>query len=125
MGLDRLTDNTITDPDELRTELQTIRERGYAVNDQEHMDGLRAVAVPVSTAAEYLLGSLAVFGPTSRFKDEFVQEELPGVPQDKPSEVKVRLAYDLIIRFLIDLWKHLEIYSGRRIRQTLTTEDLY
>jgi DNA-binding IclR family transcriptional regulator len=94
MGLDRLTDNTITDPDELRTELQTSRERGYAVNDQEHMDGLRAVALPVSTAAEYLLGSLAIFGPTSRFKDEFVQEELPGVLQDKPSEVKVRLAYD-------------------------------
>jgi IclR family KDG regulon transcriptional repressor len=95
IGLDRLTDNTLTDPEGLRSELATIRERGYAINDQEHMDGLRAVAVPVySPEEDDLLGSLSVFGPTSRFKHEFMHEKLPGLLKDKASEVKVRLAYE-------------------------------
>lgn len=94
IGLDRLTDNTITDAGELRSELETIRERGYAVNNQEHMEGLRAVAVPVYTPSDELLGSLSVFGPTSRFKDDLLHEKLPGQLWDKANEVKVRLAYD-------------------------------
>lgn len=94
IGLDGLTENTITEPAALLEELALIRERGYAVNNEEHMEGLRAVAVPVYTPGDDLLGSLSVFGPTSRFKDEFVHDDLPPLLRDKASEVKVRLAYD-------------------------------
>ncbi|NUC73553.1 IclR family transcriptional regulator [Haloterrigena sp. SYSU A558-1] len=92
-GLEAVTDDTITDPDELRAELERIRERGYAVNDQEHMDGLRGVAVPVYTPDDDLLGALGVFGPTSRFKDEALHEELPTRLRDKADEIRVTLAY--------------------------------
>ncbi|MFC6719300.1 IclR family transcriptional regulator [Natrialbaceae archaeon GCM10025810] len=92
-GLERYTDNTITDPDDLFAELETIRERGYAVNDEEHMDGLRGVAVPVYTPDDELLGALGVFGPTSRLKDERLHDELPELLRDKAGEVKVTLAY--------------------------------
>lgn len=92
--LERLTDTTVTDPDALREELDRVRDRGYAVNNQEHMDGLRAVAVPVYDPDDDLLGSLSVFGPTSRFKDDYVHEDLPELLWDKANEVKVRLAYD-------------------------------
>ncbi|WP_339104933.1 IclR family transcriptional regulator [Haloterrigena salinisoli] len=92
-GLEAITDNTITDPGELRAELERIRERGYAVNDQEHMDGLRGVAVPVYTPDDDLLGALSVFGPTSRFKDATVHEELPARLRDRADEIRVTLAY--------------------------------
>lgn len=92
--LPRLTDNTITDRDALSDELETIRERGYAVNEEEHMDGLRAVAVPVFDADDALLGSLSVFGPQSRFGNDYVHEGLPSLLRDKADEVKVDLAYE-------------------------------
>lgn len=92
-GLEAITDNTITHPDALFDELEAVRDRGYAVNDQEHMDGLRGVAVPVYTPDDEFLGSLGVFGPTSRFTDEYVEDDLSGRLRDKAGEIKVTLAY--------------------------------
>lgn len=92
-GLDAITTNTITDPDDLFAELAEIRDRGYAVNNEEHMDGLRGVAVPVYTPDDDLLGSLSVFGPTSRFTDEYLHDDLPNRLWDKAGEIKVTLAY--------------------------------
>ncbi|ELZ07599.1 IclR family transcriptional regulator [Natrialba aegyptia] len=92
-GLDAITDNTITDPDTLAAELEQIRDQGYAVNNEEHMDGLRSVAVPVYTPDDDLLGALSVFGPTSRFTDEYVHDDLPNRLWDKAGEIRVTLAY--------------------------------
>ncbi len=91
--LEKHTDNTVTDPEALFEELETIRERGYAVNEQEYMDGLAGVAVPVYTPEDDCLGGLGVFGPTSRFGEEYVHEELPSRLRDKAGEIRVTLAY--------------------------------
>jgi DNA-binding IclR family transcriptional regulator len=47
LRLERLTPRTITDAEGLREELLLTRERGYATNDEEHEEGVRAVGVPV------------------------------------------------------------------------------
>jgi DNA-binding IclR family transcriptional regulator len=93
VGLEAITPNTIDDPDALFAELERIRDRGYAVNNQEHMEGLRGVSVPVYTPDEDFLGSLSVFGPTSRFTDEYVHDDLPTRLRDKAGEIRVTLAY--------------------------------
>ena len=93
VGLEAASPNTITDPDVLFDELETVRDRGYAVNNQEHMDGLRGVAVPVYTPDDEFLGALAAFGPTSRFTDEYVHDDLPTRLRDKAGEIRVTLAY--------------------------------
>ncbi|MFB1063486.1 IclR family transcriptional regulator [Natrinema sp. H-ect4] len=93
VGLEAITSNTITDPDALFDELERIRGREYAVNNQEHMDGLRGVSVPVYTPDDEFLGSLAVFGPTSRFTDDYVHDELPTRLRDKAGEIRITLAY--------------------------------
>lgn len=85
--------NTITDREALFAELEAVRERGYALNDEEYMDGLFGVAVPVYTPDDELLGSLGLFGPTSRFTDEYLHDDLINRLRDKASEVKVTLAY--------------------------------
>jgi IclR family transcriptional regulator, KDG regulon repressor len=92
-GLERHTENTITDPETLYAELEEIRERGYAVNDEEYMTGLRGVSVPVYDPDDALLGALGLFGPTSRFTEETIHEEFVTLLQDKAGEVRVTLAY--------------------------------
>jgi len=46
-GLPRFTDNSIVDAGLYRQELKQVRENGYAVDDEEYIMGVRAVASPL------------------------------------------------------------------------------
>jgi DNA-binding IclR family transcriptional regulator len=90
-GLPERTANTITDRDELFDELATIRERGYAYNDEEEVQGLRAVGAPVIDRDDDVLGSLSVAGPTSRLKGTPFDEELPEQVQRAANVIEVNI----------------------------------
>ena len=68
-GLIRKTENTITDPEELFAELEDIRERGYAYNDEEEIEGLQAIGAPILDKSDRVLGALSVSGPVRRMND--------------------------------------------------------
>ncbi|WP_254538355.1 IclR family transcriptional regulator [Halomarina litorea] len=76
-GLPAQTVNTITDRAELKAELDVVRDRGFAYNDEEEVEGLRAVGAAVIDRNENVLGSLSVAGPTSRLKGKQFEDELP------------------------------------------------
>ncbi|MCG2775361.1 MAG: IclR family transcriptional regulator [Desulfobacterales bacterium] len=46
-GLTRFTKNTIVDPELYYQELRSVRKKGYAVDDEEYLLGVRAVASPI------------------------------------------------------------------------------
>lgn len=50
LRLDPMTPSTITSTDRLETELRRVRSRGYAINDEETVRGLRSVAAAVRDA---------------------------------------------------------------------------
>jgi DNA-binding IclR family transcriptional regulator len=61
----KFTDQTITDPDQLESHLDTVAQQGYAINDEEDFRGWKGIAVPIlSTSA--VVGSLSVAGPKSK-----------------------------------------------------------
>ncbi|MEW2356574.1 IclR family transcriptional regulator [Spirillospora sp. NPDC029432] len=74
-GMEPQTPNTFTDPDALVAELARIRERGYAVDDEEQEVGVRCVAVPLPGAPA--LTALSVSGPSARMKPETVDDVVP------------------------------------------------
>jgi DNA-binding IclR family transcriptional regulator len=76
-GLPSQTGNTITDRADLKDELETVREQGFAYNDEEEVEGLRAVGAAVIDRNDDVLGSLSVAGPTSRLKGEQFRDDLP------------------------------------------------
>ncbi|QLC35328.1 IclR family transcriptional regulator (plasmid) [Halarchaeum sp. CBA1220] len=76
-GLPAHTEHTITDPDELFEELAAIRERGYAYNDGEEIEGFRAIGAPIRNPEGEVLGSLSVSGPASFMRDERFRDDLP------------------------------------------------
>jgi DNA-binding IclR family transcriptional regulator len=70
VGLPARTSNTITDPDELLAELETIREEGIAFNDCERVLNVRALAVLI-LHGKRSVGSISVAGPKNRLTDDF------------------------------------------------------
>jgi DNA-binding IclR family transcriptional regulator len=71
------TANTITDRDELLDELETIREQGYALNDEEEVRGTRAVGAAILDTDGKPRGGISVSGPTSRIDDGRFEKLLP------------------------------------------------
>ncbi|WP_408960265.1 IclR family transcriptional regulator [Natrinema sp. 74] len=69
--LTRQTPKTITDPDSLCEDLDRITERGYAIDDEENIEGLRCVAAPVRSE-NTVLGAISVTGPVSRISDDYL-----------------------------------------------------
>lgn len=59
-GLPKHTTNTITDPDKLSEELKKIVERGFAVDDEEHEEGIRCIAAPLFDRHSEVIGSVSV-----------------------------------------------------------------
>ncbi|WP_251331021.1 IclR family transcriptional regulator [Haloplanus pelagicus] len=90
-GLTGRTAQTITDRDRLREELAEIRERGYAFNDEEQVEGLRVVGAPIRGPEGEVLGALSVSGPTSRMQDERYHEELPRLVTKTANLIEVNI----------------------------------
>ncbi len=61
--LARFTDHTIIDQTALHTALADIRSRGVALEDEEHYQGVKSIAVPLIDRRGYAFGALAITGP--------------------------------------------------------------
>ena len=66
--------NTITDPGELEAELERIRARGYAVDNEEYDEGLRCIGAPVRDHSGHVVAALGIGGPVTRITPERVEE---------------------------------------------------
>ncbi|WP_211221071.1 IclR family transcriptional regulator [Nocardioides insulae] len=70
LDLVRFTDRTITDRAALRREIERVRELGYATQDEENEDGMRALAVPVRSGSGVAVAALGVAAPAFRVSME-------------------------------------------------------
>jgi len=77
-GLPKATNHTITTEDELFEAFERIRDRGYAVEDEEHREGVVAIAAPITDAeTDETVAAISISGPSQRFKeDDTVREDL-------------------------------------------------
>ena len=78
-GLERLTQNTHTDPATLQDELAAVAERGHATTFGELEIGLNAVAVPVRGEDATVIAALSASGPAYRMTPERIREILGEV----------------------------------------------
>jgi DNA-binding IclR family transcriptional regulator len=75
--LERRTDATLTDAEALRAEIARIRARGYAEDAEEFMEGMIALAVPVTDAEGRLACTLSFHAPTMRLDLARARERAP------------------------------------------------
>ena len=77
MRLEKRAPNTITDPEELLFSLEQIRREKLGTDNEELVDGMVAIAVPIEDKGRKLLGTLAVHGPCHRMTLSDVRGHAP------------------------------------------------
>jgi IclR family pca regulon transcriptional regulator len=77
-----LNEHTLTDEGRLRDILETVRQSGYALIDQEVEQGLRAIAVPVHSKSGAIVAGVSVGTHTGRVsKEEMISTILPPLKE--------------------------------------------
>lgn len=66
------TEYTITNREDLMVELENIRKRGYAVDDQEMFVGVRCIALPIFNYMNSVRYSIGISGPITVMTEENV-----------------------------------------------------
>jgi DNA-binding IclR family transcriptional regulator len=92
-GLEKTTENTITEPESLYEELERVREEEFAINEQESTKGLRAIGVPLLRDNGEIIGSISVSGPTHRLKSDILQEEVLNLLLGVANEIELKIAF--------------------------------
>lgn len=99
------TPSTITTLTRLRRELQLVRERGYAVDNEEMEEGLKCVAAPIREHSGKVVASLGILSPAFRLPDEKIPRLAVSV-MDEANELSAELGH------------RVELETARRVPRT-------
>ena len=87
------TANTITDADELRNQLRSVRKAGVAVAKGSYEEGVYGIAAPVLGQAGFARGAVAVAAPASRAKRNVIAAIQPEVRR-AATEITIAMGAD-------------------------------
>jgi len=90
-GLEAITEQTITGPEALFERLDQVRERGYATNQEETVEGLGAVSVPIEGPDGGVIGALGISGPINRVVDDDGSSEYAQLLLDAKKELELTI----------------------------------
>lgn len=88
-----LTPRSIVDPVKLFEELESIRQRGYAINDEELAIGLRAVAAPIRDFSQKTVAAINVSGAVTTISLERLESELAPAVLETAAQISAALGY--------------------------------
>jgi len=89
--LDQKTENTITDFDDLESEISKVRKNKYALDDEYYARGIKCVASPVF---DHRGNNIAAIGVTGH-SEEFKKEKLPYIIEEvKKSAAKISKKFE-------------------------------
>jgi DNA-binding IclR family transcriptional regulator len=91
-GMKKRTPTTITNPARFLRELELVRERGHAFDDEENSAGVRCVAAPVFNAAGAVEAALNITGTTQQVNRETLPRIIDAV-KESARRVSLQLGY--------------------------------
>lgn len=92
-ALEPMTEYTITDKNELLKRLADIREKGYAMDNEENSIGLRCIAAPIFDHKGNAKYAISVSGPTVRMTDKRM-ENIISIIKDSARKISYKLGYE-------------------------------
>ena len=90
--LARFTEKTITERKSLNQVLATVQAQGYAITEEEHQDGVSALAAPVFDHTGQVIAAITVSGPTYRLGLPEL-EQFIGPVQQAAREISTHLGF--------------------------------
>jgi DNA-binding IclR family transcriptional regulator len=84
--------NCITGKRALRAELERAREQGFAIDDEELIDGMRSIAMPVLDPRARVLGALDLAVPGALFEGSELHDEFGAVLSETAEVITEELA---------------------------------
>jgi len=91
--LKRYTPNTIIDCNLLREQLKKIAENGYAVDNEELDIGVKCVSAPIRDYTRRIIGAVSISGPSMRFSDDRIANELIPLVLKAGDEISAKLGF--------------------------------
>jgi DNA-binding IclR family transcriptional regulator len=92
-GLKKRTKNTITDTEKLKHHLKVIRQKGFAVDDEENEKGIRCVGAPIFNRQGQVIAAISISGPTVRITKKIIQQTLKNEVIRTASDVSREFGY--------------------------------
>lgn len=93
-GLPQANEYTITDIDELFTELEDIRERGYSVEDQDRRQGVLTIGAPiVDRRSDEVISAVSVSGPKNHLDEHDRFKELVAAVEKAANVIELRYSH--------------------------------
>lgn len=90
-GLPAKTDKSVTDRDQLHDQLQVVRDRGFAVDDEEHISGLRCIGAPIMGEDQSVLGAVSISVPVTRMDDDEFYNEIPDMVRSATNVIELHV----------------------------------
>jgi IclR family KDG regulon transcriptional repressor len=92
VDLKAYTDRTITSVDALVVEIETIRRRGWSVDDEEYEEGLRCIGAPIRDYRNEVIAAVSTSGYASVITRERV-EEIAAYVVKAARDISQRMGY--------------------------------
>ena len=92
-GLQKRTENTLTDPVRLKEHLKSVQRQGYAIDDEENERGIRCVAAPVYNEEGKAVAAISISGPAFRVTKKLIQETLKKEVTEAALKISRRLGF--------------------------------
>ncbi|MEM7507735.1 MAG: IclR family transcriptional regulator [Pseudomonadota bacterium] len=93
LPLEQKTERTLTDKAALLANIEQIRERGHSEDNEEFIEGMIALAVPINDAHGRMVSTLAFHAPTPRMPIDLAYSHLDSL-KDAASELSRLLTED-------------------------------
>lgn len=91
----KFTQNTMAKREEFLRHLRDIREKGYAVDNEEYELGVKCVGVPIWDYTQHVVAGVSVAGPAFRLTDEVLKEKVIPAVVEVGREISRRLGFEV------------------------------
>ena len=68
-AFDQRTENSISDIETLQAEIDQVRKRGWAMDQEEYAPGAYCIGAPIYNHEGHIIAALTVSGPSERIKE--------------------------------------------------------
>lgn len=92
LNFDNVPDTAAQSVEDFQERLKHVRDNGWALDNEEHIAGVRCVSCGIRNADGQMISAISVSGPTTRLTDERLQAIIPAI-RDAATGISRRLGY--------------------------------